>query len=127
MSARILISSQNTRTENLESTIFSTGIIERDQNGQMRVKEAFRSNPTIYARFQDGHSAVLRDDFTLIIRKITEAVGVDPNTGLFAITQEKWEVEAKMVLDWEEISDYPYRDQLILTLWAISRKLKRPF
>lgn len=126
-SARVLITSQNTRAENLESTIFSNGIIERDQNGQMRVKEDFRSNQTIYARYQEGHSAVLRDDFTLIIRKITEAIGVDPATGLFAISQDKWEVEAKMVLDWDEIHDYQYRDQLILTLWSISRKLKRPF
>jgi hypothetical protein len=128
LSARVLITSQNARTENLQSSIFSNGgIVERDQNGQMRVKEDFRTNQTIYARLQEGYSAVLRDDFTLIIRKIAEAAGVDPETGLFAITQDKWEVEAKMVLDWDEIHDYQYRDQLILTLWSILRKLNRPF
>ena len=128
LSARISIISSNSRKENLDATIFSNdAVIEKDQNGHLRVKEAFRSNPTIYARLQEGHSAVLRDDFTLIVRKITEAVGVDPATGLFAITQNKWEVEAKMILDWDEIHDYQYRDQLILTLWTISRKLKRPF
>ena len=127
LDARITISSVNSREENLEGTIFSDGIVEVDSNKVLKVCESFRSNPTIYARLQEGHSAVLRDDFSLIVRKITEAIGVDPTTGLFALTQEKWEIEAKMILDWEEIHDYQYRDQLILSLWSISRRLKRPY
>ena len=61
---------------------------------------------------------------SLIVRKITESIGVDPISGQFAISQEKWEIEAKMNLDWDEIHDYQYRDQLIQTLWEISRRFK---
>ena len=107
----------------MESNIFCDGLIE-SFNGTLRVCEKFRSNPTIYARVQEGYSAVLRDDFALVIRKISESIGVDPQSGLFAVNQEKWEVEAKMTLDWDEIHDYQYRDQLILTMWSICKSLK---
>ena len=125
LNARISVSSynQNQKTENLESNIFCDGLIE-SFNGTLRVCEKFRSNPTIYARVQEGYSAVLRDDFALVIRKISESIGVDPQSGLFAVNQEKWEVEAKMTLDWDEIHDYQYRDQLILTMWSICKSLK---
>lgn len=127
LNARISIFSFGSRSGDLNSTIFADGLAAKEESGQLRVKEQFRSNPTIYARSQESYSTHLRDDFSLIIRKITESAGMDPLTGLFAISQEKWEVEAKMDLDWNEIHDYQYRDQLIATLWTISRKLKRPF
>lgn len=122
--ARISVSSFNTKTEDLESTIFSKCLIEGSRK-DLRVSEDFRSNPTIYSRFQEGFSAKLRDDFSLIIRRISESIGVDPQTGHFAVNQDKWEIEAKMTLDWDEIHDYQYRDQLILTIWSICKSLRR--
>lgn len=121
---RISLNSSNSRTENLNSTIFSNGIVEKGADNLLKVKDDFKTNSTIYARYQEGYSTVLREDFSLIVRKITESVGVDPISGHFAISQEKWEIEAKMNLDWDEIHDYQYRDQLILTLWEISRRFK---
>lgn len=129
LNARISISSYGTKSDDLKSTIFADGIAEKfeESSGRLRVKEQFRSNPTIYARVQESYSTRLRDDFSLIVRKISESSGIDPLTGLFAISQDKWEVEAKMDLDWNEIHDYQYRDELISTLWTMARKLKRPF
>lgn len=122
---RISLNSHNSRKENLGFTIFTNGIVERTaENLGFKVKDEFKSNPTIYARYQEGFTTVLREDFTLIVRKITESIGVDPISGQFAISQEKWEIEAKMNLDWDEIHDYQYRDQLIQTLWEISRRFK---
>ena len=123
---RISLNSFNSRNENLDSIIFSNGIIEKSEGegNVFRVKDDFKANPTIYLRCQEGYSKSLREDFTLIVRKITESIGVDPISGHFAISQEKWEIEAKIDLDWNEIHDYQYRDQLILTLWEISRRFK---
>lgn len=124
--SRISVSSFNTKTDNLGTNIFSDCLLESFViGGPVRVREEFRSNPTIYARIQEGHSAVLRDDFSLIIRKISEHIGLDPQTGLFAVSQDKWEIEANMTLDWDEIHDYQYRDQLIFTMWSISKSLRR--